>query len=104
MHPPRHQDILRGGSNHEQEAFSERCNMTQANGHSERAIPPVVSVDWLHEQLGNPNVRVLDASWYLPAMQRDANLEYRAAHIPGAVRADPDVLSDPDTDLPHMLP
>lgn len=78
--------------------------MTQANGHSERAIPPVVSVDWLHEQLGNHNVRVLDASWYLPAMQRDADLEYRAAHIPGAVRADPDVLSDPDTDLPHMLP
>jgi thiosulfate/3-mercaptopyruvate sulfurtransferase len=37
-------------------------------------------------------------------MQRDADAEYLAEHIPGAVRADIDMLSDPSTDLPHMLP
>lgn len=47
---------------------------------------------------------VLDCSWYLPAAGRDPEAEYRAAHIPGAVRVDMEWLSAPDTDLPHMLP
>ena len=42
----------------------------------------LVSTEWLHDNLAN--VRVLDASWYLPAMQRDARAEHAAAHIPGA--------------------
>lgn len=47
---------------------------------------------------------VLDASWYLPQAGRDPGAEYLAAHVPGALRWDLDALSDPDTDLPHMLP
>ena len=78
--------------------------MDRSAGHPESVIPAVVSVNWLAEHFQDNGIRVLDASWYLSGMQRNADLEYRAAHIPGAVRADPDVLSDPDTDLPHMLP
>lgn len=68
------------------------------------AVPPLVTPEWLQARLDDPDVRVLDASWYLPAMQRDARAEYRSAHIPGALFADLDELSDPDTHLPHMLP
>jgi thiosulfate/3-mercaptopyruvate sulfurtransferase len=64
----------------------------------------LVSTDWLAARLGTSNLKIADASWYLPQMGRDAKKEYETAHIPGAVFFDIDVLSDQTTDLPHMLP
>ena len=63
-----------------------------------------VSTQWLADNLDQPDLVVLDASWYLPAQQRDAAAEYAAGHIPGAVRFDIDALSDHSSPLPHMLP
>ena len=72
---------------------------------SDRAFAaPLVSTAWLAERLGSTDLAVVDASWYLPAMQRDAKAEYSSAHIPGAVFFDIDAISDQSTDLPHMLP
>ncbi len=65
--------------------------------------PFVVSPDWLQERLGQPGLTILDASWYLPAQNRDAKAEYDAAHIPGAIFFDHDEMSDPDSSLPHTL-
>ena len=65
---------------------------------------PLVGTDWLASRLGAPNLVVIDASWYLPQQHRDPRAEFRAAHIPGARFFDLDAASDPDTDLPHMLP
>ena len=65
---------------------------------------PLVSTEWLAAHLGEPGLVVVDASWYLAAMQRDPHAEYAAAHLPGAVFWDLDALSDPATTLPHMLP
>ncbi|XP_051124898.1 thiosulfate/3-mercaptopyruvate sulfurtransferase 1, mitochondrial-like isoform X1 [Andrographis paniculata] len=65
---------------------------------------PVVSADWLHANLQKPDVKVLDASWYMPNEQRDALQEYQASHIPGALFFDIDGVLDLTTDLPHMLP
>ena len=65
---------------------------------------PLVDTQWLAERLGDPNLRVADASWYLPQAARSARAEYDVAHIPGAVFFDIDHLSDAHTDLPHMLP
>ena len=62
------------------------------------------STEWLAGELGKDNVVVVDGSFYLPAMKRDAKAEYRAAHIPGAVFFDIDAIADHSTDLPHMLP
>jgi thiosulfate/3-mercaptopyruvate sulfurtransferase len=62
------------------------------------------STEWLAGELGKDNVAVVDGSFYLPAMKRDANAEYLAAHIPGAVFFDIDAIADHSTDLPHMLP
>jgi len=66
--------------------------------------PWLVSTAWLAERLGQPGVSVVDGSFYLPAMKRDAKAEYLAGHIPGAVFFDIDVIADHSTDLPHMLP
>src|SRR5579871_4329756 len=65
---------------------------------------PLVSTDWLAERLGHGDIRIADASWYLPDAKRDAAAEFRASHIPGAVFFDIDAISDHLSDLPHMLP
>jgi thiosulfate/3-mercaptopyruvate sulfurtransferase len=64
----------------------------------------LVSTEWLAERLGNPDLRVLDATYHLPNLKRDARAEYAAAHIPGAVFFDIDAIADPSIPLPHMLP
>jgi thiosulfate/3-mercaptopyruvate sulfurtransferase len=64
----------------------------------------LVSTDWLAAHLKDPDLRILDASWYLPAEGRDARAEYDAAHIPGARFFDIDEVSDARSDLPHMVP
>lgn len=64
----------------------------------------LVSPEWLKAHLGEPGVKVVDASWYLPAQNRDAKAEFLAGHISGAVFFDIDAIADRDTDLPHMLP
>lgn len=64
----------------------------------------LVSTDWLAAHLKDPDLRLLDASWYLPDMGRDPRAEYEAAHIPGARFFDLDEISDLRSDLPHMAP
>lgn len=65
---------------------------------------PLVSTEWLAAHLDAPDVRVVDASWHLPAAGRDARAEFNEAHIPGAVFFDIDEIADTASDLPHMLP
>ncbi|EEF48771.1 thiosulfate sulfertansferase, putative [Ricinus communis] len=75
--------------------------------YSTQSLPanePVVSVDWLHANLREPDLKVLDASWYMPDEQRNPIQEYQVAHIPGALFFDVDGISDRSTNLPHMLP
>ena len=64
----------------------------------------VVSADWVEKNLGAPEFRVVDASWYLPAQNRNGAEDYAAGHIPGAVFFDQDVISDHSTGLPHSIP
>jgi thiosulfate/3-mercaptopyruvate sulfurtransferase len=67
-------------------------------------VDNLVSPDWLASCLDAPGLVVLDASFYLPTEAKDAKKLFEAAHIPGAVFFDIDAISDPTTDLPHMLP
>jgi thiosulfate/3-mercaptopyruvate sulfurtransferase len=64
----------------------------------------LVSTEWLTEHLGEPGLKVVDASWHMPASGRSGEEEFRAAHIPGAVFIDIDALSDRSDPAPHMLP
>jgi thiosulfate/3-mercaptopyruvate sulfurtransferase len=68
------------------------------------SVPPLVTVDWLAEHLTAPDVKILDGSWYLPQMTRNAEREFLEAHVPGAVFLDLDEISDSDSPYPHMLP
>lgn len=64
----------------------------------------LVSTAWLEAHLRDPDLRILDASWYLPAMGRDGRAEYDERHIPGARYFDIDEISDQRSALPHMAP
>ncbi|SDX67875.1 thiosulfate/3-mercaptopyruvate sulfurtransferase [Ruegeria halocynthiae] len=64
----------------------------------------LVSTEWLAAHIKDPDLRILDGSWYLPQQNRDAKAEYDAAHIPGARFFDIDEISDHRSDLPHMAP
>lgn len=67
-------------------------------------IHPLVTTDWLAEHLDDPNLVLVDASWYMPAAARDGRAEYLASHLPGAVFFGIDDIADKTTTLPHMLP
>jgi thiosulfate/3-mercaptopyruvate sulfurtransferase len=64
----------------------------------------LVSTEWLAGKLSDPNVVMLDGSFYLPTVKRYANAEFEASHIAGAQRFDIDAIADHSTPLPHMLP
>src|SRR5437762_4257771 len=67
-------------------------------------VGPLVTTNWLAAHLGEPDLRVVDGSWHLPRLERDARKECAEAHIPGAVFFDIDEIADKRTSLPHMLP
>jgi len=67
-------------------------------------IDPLVSTTWLAERLGDPGVRIVDATLPLVGQAGHGRDSYLAGHIPGAVFFDINAIADPDTDLPHMLP
>jgi thiosulfate/3-mercaptopyruvate sulfurtransferase len=64
----------------------------------------LVSTDWLAKNLGQPDLTIVDSSWFMPAPGRDARKEYLAAHIPGARFLDIDEVADTSSAAPHMLP
>jgi len=65
---------------------------------------PLVSTDWLAAHLGDPRVRIIDASSKLPGMLPLPVDDYLAAHLPGAVFFDVDAISDHGDPRPHMYP
>src|ERR1700709_742948 len=65
---------------------------------------PLVSTDWLAAHIDDPKVRIVDASFKLPGVMPLPIEDYRAAHIPGAVFFDVDVVSDHNDPRPHMYP
>ncbi|MFM9943020.1 MAG: 3-mercaptopyruvate sulfurtransferase [Hyphomicrobiaceae bacterium] len=64
----------------------------------------IVETSWLADRLTDPSVVVLDGSSHLPTSGRDADKEYVAGHVPGALRFNIDTVSDKSNPLPHMLP
>jgi thiosulfate/3-mercaptopyruvate sulfurtransferase len=68
------------------------------------ARDPLVDTEWLAAHLDAPDVKAVDATWFLPTIARDAGREYALAHIPGAVYFDIDEVADDANPLPHMLP
>ena len=67
-------------------------------------VQSLVSTDWLADRLGSDDIRILDASWYLPSEKRYPRTEFLEKHIPGSRYFDINSFSDPDDSLPHMVP
>ena len=65
---------------------------------------PLVTTAWLADHLGDNDVQIVDATWYMPNEEGAGRDAYAAGHIPGAVFFDLDQIADHATDLPHMLP
>lgn len=64
---------------------------------------PLVTTAWLAAHLGDPDLVVIDATWFMPDAGRDARAEYAERHIPGAVFFSIDEVCDHVSGLPHML-
>jgi len=64
----------------------------------------LVSTDWLAGHLGEPDLVIIDSSWFMPSLGRSGRDEYLAAHIPGARFLDIDEVADKSHPAPHMLP
>src|SRR3954467_2159383 len=64
----------------------------------------LVSTEWLGARRGQPDLRIVDATYYLPMQNKSARAEYDERHIPGAIFFDVDEIADTTSTLPHMLP
>lgn len=64
----------------------------------------LVSTEWLAGELGANDLRVVDATYFALDPARDAQADYEAGHIPGAVYLDLANLKDDMSELPGMLP
>jgi thiosulfate/3-mercaptopyruvate sulfurtransferase len=64
----------------------------------------LVTTEWLEGELGSSDLKVIDATLFLPGEPRDARAEYEAEHIPGAVFLDLEEVSDSSNPVPHMVP
>ena len=64
----------------------------------------LVSTQWLDEHLSSPDVRIVDASWFMPASGKKGVEAFQEAHIPGAQHFDIDAIADTKNPLPHMVP
>jgi len=65
---------------------------------------PLVTTAWLADRLGDSDIQVLDATWYMPGEDGTGAADHAAGHIPGAIFFDIDAIADHAVDLPHMLP
>ena len=65
---------------------------------------PLVSTEWLDTHLHDAHLKLIDASWYLPNMQRNGYSEFGQVHIARAMFFDIDQVCEHTTDLPHMAP
>jgi thiosulfate/3-mercaptopyruvate sulfurtransferase len=64
----------------------------------------LISTEQLAQQFGRSDLRIADATWFLPNEGRDARQEFDAAHIPGSLFLDLAQFADQESDLPMMLP
>jgi thiosulfate/3-mercaptopyruvate sulfurtransferase len=65
-------------------------------------ISPLITASELAQRLGQPDLRIVDASWWLDG--RDARADYEVERLPGAIFFDIDAISDKTSPYPHMLP
>ncbi len=64
----------------------------------------LVDCEWLLQNIDCPDLIILDATFFLPRQQQNAQQEFVDRHIAGAQFFDIDDVADPSSALPHTLP
>ncbi|MBC2664009.1 3-mercaptopyruvate sulfurtransferase [Novosphingobium flavum] len=64
----------------------------------------LVSTEWLANEIGASDLRIVDATKHLPEAGRDAYAEYAEGHIPGAVFMNLEELVDEQARIESTLP
>ena len=64
----------------------------------------LVTTEWLANEMGASDLRIVDASWHMPASGRNGLEEYLVGHIPGAVFMDLADLVDTGSPVDNTLP
>ncbi len=64
----------------------------------------LIETDWLFEHTDQPNIKIIDGSWHMPNIDKNAKQDYLKTHIGNALFFDIDEIADIKSDLPHMLP
>ena len=64
----------------------------------------LVTTEWLAKEQGASDLRIVDATWFMPDAGRSASAEYEGGHIAGAVFMDLEELADSNSSLPNTLP
>jgi thiosulfate/3-mercaptopyruvate sulfurtransferase len=88
-------------------AFRDKTGIADRKGPmntSAAEASPLVSTEWLGQHLHDPAVKIVDGTYFLPNVPRNAGAEFAVRHIPGAVWFDIDDIKDHANKLPHMLP
>ncbi|XP_006865342.1 PREDICTED: 3-mercaptopyruvate sulfurtransferase [Chrysochloris asiatica] len=87
---------------------SRACSSSTGAAMAPQLFRALVSAQWVAEALRAPRagtpLQLLDASWYLPKLGRDARREFEERHISGAAFFDLDQCSDRTSPYDHMLP
>ncbi len=67
---------------------------------------PLVSAEWLLDNIQAPDVRIVDATYFAPFTNppETGRQAWMRGHIPGASHFDIDDIADTSSHLPHMLP
>ncbi len=64
----------------------------------------LVEIEWLKKNLNNPQIKIIDGTWHMPKSGLNAFNVFKKKHIPNAMFIDLDEISDPNSNLPHMMP
>ncbi len=64
----------------------------------------LIEINWLKKNLNNPQIKIIDGTWHMPATSLNANEIFKEKHIENSIFIDLEEISDPNSDLPHMMP
>ena len=64
----------------------------------------LIETDWLKKNLKNKEIKVIAATWHMPSSELNAFEIFKEKHIPGSIYIDLEEISDPNSELPHMMP
>ena len=64
----------------------------------------LIEIDWLKKNLNNPEIKIVDGTWHMSATGLNAFEIFKENHIPTAIFIDLEEISNPNSDLPHMMP